>query len=267
MPEHPMPNLRGAQRHKPLILASSAGSRPSAIFAAATAAPQWMSRRLGRPVVRVRKQIATAGRWAHRGTGRPIDIPRSRLATWDRETRALIAAGVHPYVPNRHRFDIDPADPRHLDAGENFGRVVDTQLIGDRWFATVELIGSRALDAMAANDVSICIVDGQLDAQGRRYGEALQHLAIVPDPVLPNMAPAQPAMSTESKIRSLRSVSPIALAAGAMWRVALALAYNPNQPRDYHGRWTAFAEADSRRQPLGGGGPTKSCPPPRQPPR
>ncbi len=154
----------------------------------------------------------------------------------------LIAAGVHPYVPNRHRFDIDPADPRHLDAGENFGRVVDTQLIGDRWFATVELIGSRALDAMAANDVSICIVDGQLDAQGRRYGEALQHLAIVPDPVLPNLAPAQQVRALSLSFAP-NAASAIALAAGVSGRFKLALGYDPNQPRDFHGRWANVGDS------------------------
>lgn len=145
--------------------------------------------REGRPINFRRKEIARVGNWTHRGTGEPLPLPRARLEAWSRNTNALIAAGARPYLPNRHRTDIKPDDPAHIEAGDNYGHVLGTLVEGDSLYADLELVGEKALDAIAANDCSVYIVDEMLDASGTKYGESLQHLAIVPNPALPNLKP------------------------------------------------------------------------------
>lgn len=143
------------------------------------------------PIDYRRKVVAKADNWTHRGTGEPVSITRERMKAWAENTNKLIAAGVHPYVPNRHRWDIASADADEpITAGDNYGKVLKLDVEGDELFAEYMLVGEQAQIADAANDVSICIMDGMLDAKGNKAGEALQHLAIVHNPALPNLAPS-----------------------------------------------------------------------------
>lgn len=143
------------------------------------------------PVEYRKKEVAKVGEWTHRGTGEPVPITRDRIKKWAENTTKLIAAGAAPFLPNRHRWDVTDADADEpLAAGDNFGKVIAAYVEGDSYINEYMLVGEQAQIADAANDVSICIMDGMLDAKGNRYGEAQHHLAIVHNPALPGLAPS-----------------------------------------------------------------------------
>lgn len=149
--------------------------------------------RFGFPVRYFKKEAVRAGDWCQRSDGRPFEITRERIDQWVDSTKRLMEAGAYPYLPNHHRFDVDnlslEAERDSIEKRKNFGRVIDIYREGDSLYAELQVVGDEALAAIASNDVSICVPPNVLDAKGRSYGPALQHLAIVPNPNQPHLEP------------------------------------------------------------------------------
>lgn len=234
--------------------------------------------RFGRPVNIFRKELARVGNYRHRGNGDELPFPAERLKAWADNTNAMCGVGHFPYVPNRHRFDLKFDDQSAIEAGNNFGRVLSAEFDGKSLYATLELVGDKALDALAANDISLCVPREQKDDEGRDYGEALQHVAIVPNPALSKLKPAEWIRGTDAPFVHIaasagfdamdvpvlelasedaepnasdsitkRAGSMVALAAGVTIKrpspIALAagiqLSFSPDQPRDGNGQWSS----------------------------
>jgi hypothetical protein len=137
----------------------------------------------GQPIHYRRMKIAQVGKWTHRGTGEEFEITRDRADQWARNHQALSAVGVRPFVPGEHRATFNAAD--------NHGYVARVEREGDDVFAVVALHGDDALKLAAKNGRSIYVVNDAKDAQGNVHkGESLHHLALVPNPALPDLGDA-----------------------------------------------------------------------------
>lgn len=134
----------------------------------------------GVPIHYRRVLIAQCKPFVHRGTGESHVITRQRADEWIRNHLALSAAGVVPFVPGEHRDGFNAAD--------NFGYVVRLEREGDNVYAVLALHGDEALKVAARNGRSIYIVRNAKDDAGHEYaGEALHHVALVPNPALRNL--------------------------------------------------------------------------------
>jgi hypothetical protein len=137
----------------------------------------------GEPIHYRRMKIARIGKWTHRGTGEQFEITRDRADQWARNHVALSGAGVRPFIPGEHRDS--------FNAKDNHGYVVRVEREGDDVFAVTALHGDEALKLAAKNGRSIYVVNDAKDATGKVHaGESLHHLALVPNPALPDLGDA-----------------------------------------------------------------------------
>jgi len=127
----------------------------------------------GQPVRTFKKEIVQAGKWRHPADGQLIDIPQARLSHWNSQFQAMKANGMKVYVPEDHT--------RNPDA--NRGWVTDMEVVGDKLVATMDLIGEDAIKLASRIDVSIQARD-LVDGKGNRYPDAIEHTALVADPVI-----------------------------------------------------------------------------------
>jgi hypothetical protein len=134
----------------------------------------------GNPIHYRRMLVARVGKFTHRGSGEEFSITPARADEWIRNTSALSTAGVKPFVPGEHR--------EKPNAKDNFGYVHRLERNGDEIHAITALHGDDALKVAARNSRSIYIVKDAMDANGKIYkGESLHHLALVPNPALPDL--------------------------------------------------------------------------------
>src|SRR5207237_678624 len=110
----------------------------------------------GHPIHYRRVLVARCKPFVHRGTGEAHDITASRADEWVRNTMALAAAGVKPFVPGEHRDTFNAAD--------NFGYVVKLEREGENLFAVLALHGDEALRIAARNGRGIYIKRDMMDA-------------------------------------------------------------------------------------------------------
>ena len=116
----------------------------------------------GQPCHYRRKEVARVGHYINRG--RPIldasgntvpdqweefDITSQRMNGWIDAFNRRKAAGIKPFVPERHVA----SEP---DARANFGYVIGMDRKGDKLYGTFQLIGDEAL-AAAAETMSACM--------------------------------------------------------------------------------------------------------------
>ena len=135
----------------------------------------------GQPIHYRKMKVAQIGDWYHVGSGDPIPITKERVDEWAKNHVALSAAGRKAFVPTRH-VEHNP------DAKDNQGFVLSLSRDGDDVNAVVALHGDEALKIAARNGRSIYIKKHALDAKGNVYGgEWLHHLALVPNPALPDL--------------------------------------------------------------------------------
>jgi hypothetical protein len=124
-------------------------------------------------------KIAHVGQWTHRGTGEQFEISRQRADEWVNNTKSLAAAGVKPFVPGEHR--------ETFNAKDNHGYIERIERDGDDVYAIAGLT-DEGLKLAARNGRSIYVVKDAKDAKGNVYaGESLHHLALVPNPALPDL--------------------------------------------------------------------------------
>jgi hypothetical protein len=161
-----------------IILAASGLSAAKEVPLALTGRPSEIN---GQPVHYFRKEIARAGHYTYRGDRTEFDITPRRIDAWVENFKARDKNGVKTFCPGEHRTSFNAAD--------NHGFVIDLAREGDSAVATLQLVGDKAAEIAAKNDVSIYITDGSVDAYGNKYGEALEHLALVPNPNQPHLGP------------------------------------------------------------------------------
>ena len=137
----------------------------------------------GQPVHYFKKELARVGDWTHRGEknddGSPVQfsITPGRIDGWVSSFHKRMTNGVKPFVPDKH--------VAKFSAKDNQGYVIDVAREGDSLFGTLQLIGDDAAKLAAKNDVSIYVTANSLDANGNQYEEALEHVALTPNPALP----------------------------------------------------------------------------------
>ncbi|UCE26826.1 MAG: hypothetical protein JSW52_10850 [Candidatus Coatesbacteria bacterium] len=126
----------------------------------------------GKPV-RFRKEIIRVGRFRHpQDPDEVVEITESRLRRWAENFRR---AGVKVWVPYRHS-----ADPK-----DNTGWVEDMFVDKNRLFAVIRVIDDetvRLLREGVIEDVSVGVDLDYVDAEGRRLGEVVRHVALTLDP-------------------------------------------------------------------------------------
>lgn len=131
--------------------------------------------------------VAECGNWTHRATGDPLPISKDRADEWIANTKKLAAAGVQPFLTTKHPYD-DEGNFATPDARDTLGNVVRMERDGEKVYAIIAVHGDDNLKVTAINSRSIGIAKNVRDARGGSIsGEALHHLAVVPNPALPNL--------------------------------------------------------------------------------
>jgi len=124
------------------------------------------------------KDLIRAGKFVKSdGDGGTIDmtVTPGMLAHWAEQFSAMKAAGVKIPMPVGHTSD----------AEANRGYVLDMWVEGDALMGTVELVGEDGIKLASRAEVSIyspsVVVAGE-----KQYPRAIEHVAIVTDPVIPD---------------------------------------------------------------------------------
>lgn len=154
----------------------------------------------GNPIHYRKMLVAPCGDWTHRGTGEPLPIDEARAKRWVNNTTALIAAGAKPWITPKHLFD-DQGNFITPDARDTLGYVERMSLEDGNTYAIVGLYGDESLKIAAKNSRSIGVSarDIRDDRGGTVKGEALHHLALVPNSALLNLGnPTKIAASADS---------------------------------------------------------------------
>lgn len=142
-------------------------------LAAATPIGEARTNEAGQPVRTFQKEIVQAGRWKHPASGQIIDIPQTRLSHWKNQFDSMKTNGMKVYVPVDHT----------RDPLKNRGWNQEMEVVGDKLVATMELIGEEAIALAGRIDVSIQARDLK-DGKGNEYPDAIEHIALVADPVI-----------------------------------------------------------------------------------
>jgi hypothetical protein len=136
----------------------------------------------GQPVQRFLKDLIPAGSFVHPATGEVINATPERLDKWARNFARMQQAGVKVPVPVTHTKNPEA----------NRGWVEEVFVSDGKLFGALDLIGDDAIALASRVEVSIGVHPNFKDAQGTEYGEALDHVALVTDPVIPGQGPFLP---------------------------------------------------------------------------
>jgi hypothetical protein len=122
------------------------------------------------------KDMIHAGNYRHPTKGFSLAVNRQRLQRWAETGEQMLAAGV-----------AIPINCDHSDAARDVvGYVKQFKLDGDQLLGLCQFIGDDAALTAARNSVSVGIDPDFTDGQGRKWGEAVVHLALTPVPVVPD---------------------------------------------------------------------------------
>jgi hypothetical protein len=143
----------------------------------------------GFPAFYARKEILKCGEYVHPSTGLKFSITTDRMDGLVRTFKQMNDRGQKVFLPGKHR---------DYDAKDNFGWAVAMERQGDSLFAVEQLIGEDARLAAARNDRSVMIRPKFKDEKGTEYAEAIEHIAIVPDPVISGLSGTVPIAASKS---------------------------------------------------------------------
>jgi len=122
------------------------------------------------------KDMIHAGNYVHPTKGFSLAVDRQRLQRWAETGQQMLAAGV-----------AIPINCDHSDSARDVvGYVKQFKLDGDRLLGLCQFIGDDAALTAARNSVSVGVDPDFTDGQGRKWGEAVVHLALTPVPVVPD---------------------------------------------------------------------------------
>jgi hypothetical protein len=141
----------------------------------------------GQSVAYLWKDIIRTGHYLHPTRGFRLDVDLPRLRRWASVGRRMLAAGIHI-----------PANVDHSNSARDaLGRILDFQVRGNALHALHQLIGDGAASLAARNQASVGIDPDFIDGRGRRWGEAIVHVALTPVPVVPGQGQFIQAASRE----------------------------------------------------------------------
>ena len=143
--------------------------------AAATAAGAPSKDANGQPARRYAKDLIRVGEFYLPAQDRRVEVTAAMLEGWVATFNAMKADGVKVPIPSGHTND----------AEANRGYVVEMYVEGDTLFGVLELIGEDAIKLASRAEVSIATMD-LVAGNGKTYANAIAHVAIVTDPVVPD---------------------------------------------------------------------------------
>jgi len=152
----------------------SAGSAPARkAVVAGDSLPDTVS---GQPASYFWKDVIQTGHYTKADHTLSLDVDLSRLQRWLDTGREMLAAGLRIPI----NCDHSPS------ARDVVGYVKDFKLEESRLMALCQLIGPDAAALAARNQVSLGISPEFIDGTSRAWGEAIVHLALTPNPVVPD---------------------------------------------------------------------------------
>jgi len=129
----------------------------------------------GQSVQRFRKDLIRVGEYVKSKTNQQFEITQHDLDRFAATFSAMKTAGVKVPVPVGHT--------RSPEA--NRGYVEEMYRDGDTLWANIDLVGDDAIALAGRTEVSICVEPEIIDGKGTKYTNAIEHVAIVTDPVIP----------------------------------------------------------------------------------
>lgn len=151
---------------------------PFVLAAAAAVAVGSPKEVAGQPVQSFSKEILRVGKFVHPATGQEFEFTHADLKHFETQFSRMADAGVKVYVPADHTRD--------PEKNRGFSTAMSVQ--GDRLVAKIDLIGKDAIQLAASTDVSVRICDVK-DSSGNTFPQAIEHIALVVDPVITKLAP------------------------------------------------------------------------------
>jgi len=138
-------------------------------------------KRDGVTVRRYRKEIIRVGHFVHAADGIEFDVTPETLSGWAATFADMMASGNRVSIPLGHKDWTNPERTR--------GTVLDMFVDGEGLFAIMELAGDDVDRYAATCDVSIYAPQEWTDGNGTTYAWPIRHVAIVPNPAIPGLAP------------------------------------------------------------------------------
>ena len=169
-----------ADPNQPIAFAfQGSGGQTSAITAGSVNPSGQVTKKFVKDLIRVGK--FTGGGGAHQTfevTADDHDPANGKfsLAHFMRQYDAMTLAGIDVTTPEGHS----------TDPSANRGYVRSMYIDGDTLHGIIEAIGQDAIDLVARNKVSINVRNSVLGGNGKTYDHPIDHVAIVPNPVIPN---------------------------------------------------------------------------------
>ena len=130
----------------------------------------------GQPVEYFWKDVISLGNYVHPVFGVNIDVTPERLKHWEEEGNMMLDSGL----------DIPINTDHDMDARNVFGYVKDFKVEGDKLMTLCQFIGADAPLLAARNKVSVGIKNQFVDGKQREWKDVIFHLALTPDPAVPN---------------------------------------------------------------------------------
>jgi len=146
------------------------------------------------PYRRFRKHLISIGKYVKEDQGLEFTVTDAVMRHWVEAFDAMTANGVTIPMPDAHETA--------GQAAHNMGYVESLFIDGDKLIANVKLIGRDALDAAARNDVSISVPLDFVDGKGVRYGQAIEHVAFTPEPLIPGLDPFIPLAASRWRVEN-----------------------------------------------------------------
>ena len=128
----------------------------------------------GQPVREYVKDLIRAGDWYKASTGQQFSLTEKDLDTYVSTFARMNKSGVKVYVPAGHTNDPE----------KNRGYVTAMWREGQTLFARIQLIGEDAVSMASRSEVSVCIVPEIVAGDGTKFSDAIEHVALVSDPVI-----------------------------------------------------------------------------------
>lgn len=138
----------------------------------------------GQPVKYLWKDIARLGTFIKPSTKQVVNLRQVNFDRWLSNFDKMQTNGRKVYLPIDHSESAD----------DNRGYVVKLKQIGDKMMGLLQCIGDDAAKTAARNDVSVLVKKPLVDSTAV-YDEAIQHVALTPDPVVTGLDSATVATS------------------------------------------------------------------------
>jgi hypothetical protein len=177
---------------------------------------------------RYRKDLIRVGDFYHSGLDLSFSVDLARLNGWAETFEKMRANGVRVPIPAGHTDNPEA----------NRGYVEDIYVEGGTLYMVAELIGDDALALADRAEVSVLIEPLFTDGKGVEYRDAITHVAIVTNPVIPAQGRFIPIAASRSATVNARAFA-LAEQGGtkmeAMKRVAEALGVSVAEGMDEAG--------------------------------